>query len=86
MLTDLCINNEGLIHEFTFFSDLQTIVSKSKECKPGKFLLDSVPILRWLPKYKWKADLMRDLIAGFTVAVMHIPQGINVILLLTFIT
>ncbi len=28
-----------------------------------------------LPKYQWKKDLPSDLSAGFTVAVMHIPQG-----------
>ena len=31
--------------------------------------------ITWLPKYKWQHDLLHDLVSGFTVAVMHIPQG-----------
>lgn len=34
-----------------------------------------MPILNWLPKYNWRTDLFKDFIAGFTVAIMHIPQG-----------
>ncbi|KAF5287627.1 hypothetical protein FQA39_LY15830 [Lamprigera yunnana] len=37
--------------------------------------LSAVPICQWLPTYKWDRDFASDLIAGFTVAVMHIPQG-----------
>ncbi|MBK07560.1 MAG: sodium-independent anion transporter [Deltaproteobacteria bacterium] len=33
-----------------------------------------IPVLHWLPNYN-KEDLSGDLIAGFTVAVMLIPQG-----------
>ena len=36
---------------------------------------DVCPVLKWLPKYKVKDDLMGDIISGITVAVMHIPQG-----------
>lgn len=34
-----------------------------------------VPITDWLPKYEFRNHLVGDLISGFTVAVMHIPQG-----------
>ncbi|XP_031640973.1 solute carrier family 26 member 10-like [Contarinia nasturtii] len=40
-----------------------------------QFLLNLIPVLRWLPKYSLKQDLPGDLSAGITVAVMHIPQG-----------
>jgi hypothetical protein len=40
-------------------------------------LLKVIPILDWLPKYKWKEDFFNDLMSGFTVAVMHVPQGKN---------
>jgi len=38
-------------------------------------LLKLVPILQWLPKYNWKGDFINDLVSGFTVGVMHVPQG-----------
>lgn len=34
-----------------------------------------LPIVQWLPKYSCKNYLVGDIIAGITVAVMHIPQG-----------
>ena len=34
-----------------------------------------VPILSWLPKYKWKENFANDLVSGFTVGVMQVPQG-----------
>ncbi|XP_069694459.1 prestin-like [Periplaneta americana] len=45
------------------------------------FVQGLVPITRWLPRYKWKVDLVGDLISGVTVAVMHIPQGMAYALL-----
>ena len=38
------------------------------------YLLSFLPILSWLPRYSWRKDIVNDLVAGFTVAVMHIPQ------------
>ncbi|EPB66355.1 hypothetical protein ANCCEY_14554 [Ancylostoma ceylanicum] len=35
-----------------------------------------MPILEWLPKYKFKRDLVSDIIGGFTTGIMHVPQGI----------
>ncbi|GMS80664.1 hypothetical protein PENTCL1PPCAC_2839, partial [Pristionchus entomophagus] len=34
-----------------------------------------VPILGWLPSYNIKENLHGDLIAGLTVGIMHVPQG-----------
>lgn len=39
------------------------------------FITSLIPILGWLPKYKIKQDLFSDIIAGFTVAMVHLPQG-----------
>jgi len=39
------------------------------------YILSFLPILSWLPNYNWKSNFVNDLVAGFTVAVMHIPQG-----------
>ena len=39
-----------------------------------EFLLIHVPIIRWVWTYQAKF-LVGDIIAGITVAIMHIPQG-----------
>ncbi|VDN07574.1 unnamed protein product [Thelazia callipaeda] len=33
------------------------------------------PILHWLPTYDWTRDLHGDVIAGLTVGIIHVPQG-----------
>lgn len=40
-----------------------------------QYLLDKVPIVQWLPRYhpSW---LLQDFIAGLTIGVMLIPQGL----------
>ncbi|GFR16150.1 sulfate transporter [Trichonephila clavata] len=38
------------------------------------FITSLIPILSWLPKYK-REFLIPDLIAGFTISILHIPQG-----------
>jgi SulP family sulfate permease len=40
----------------------------------------TVPIARWLPRYR-RGDLRRDLIAGFTISALLIPQGLAYALL-----
>lgn len=41
-----------------------------------KLLMRLIPIFHWLPKYKWREYLFNDVVAGFTVGVMHVPQGL----------
>jgi len=38
-----------------------------------KIFYSTFPILKWLPMYK-KDDIVNDIIAGITIAVMNIPQ------------
>ncbi|XP_042860860.1 prestin-like isoform X4 [Penaeus japonicus] len=40
-----------------------------------------LPILSWLPAYNFREYLLGDLIAGVTIAIMHIPQGMGFALL-----
>ncbi|KAK6759053.1 hypothetical protein RB195_016337 [Necator americanus] len=40
-----------------------------------KILTSFMPILDWLPNYKWKEYFHGDLIGGLTVGIMHVPQG-----------
>lgn len=35
----------------------------------------TIPVMQWIPNYRWKTNFLSDIISGFTVAVMHIPQG-----------
>ncbi|XP_063147792.1 solute carrier family 26 member 6 [Candoia aspera] len=44
-------------------------------------LLRFLPILSWLPRYPVKEWLLRDIISGFSVAIMHLPQGLAYALL-----
>lgn len=50
-------------------------------CK--KMVKKRVPIIGWLPKYKLKSFLFADIMAGLTVGVMNIPQGLAYALLAT---
>ena len=50
---------------------------KSCRCDKEKvtsFILDQLPALRWLPKYDLRQNLMGDIMAGFTISVLHLPQ------------
>jgi hypothetical protein len=38
-------------------------------------LLDRIPLIRCLKEYNIRHNLFGDVIAGITVAIMHIPQG-----------
>lgn len=42
----------------------------------AEYLMEKLPIIQWLPRYnpKW---LVNDFIAGITVGVMFVPQGIS---------
>jgi hypothetical protein len=52
-----------------------------KQCASLSFLccinsfLDKIPLLRCLKEYNLRKNLFGDIIAGITVAIMHIPQG-----------
>ena len=66
--------SSGIKHYF------HTVYSKLTSClcsRSGvsRFLFRLFPILRWLPKYSVKDDLIADITGGVTVGIMHIPQG-----------
>ncbi|XP_021421535.1 solute carrier family 26 member 10 [Oncorhynchus mykiss] len=44
-------------------------------------LRERVPIFNWLPKYRLKKWMLGDTIAGLTVGILHIPQGMAFALL-----
>ncbi|XP_011502509.1 PREDICTED: solute carrier family 26 member 10-like [Ceratosolen solmsi marchali] len=68
------------LNKFGLYSNPKKMLSTKitnylQKIKPTSYIKDIIPIIRWLPEYHWKHDLFGDLIAGITVAVMHIPQG-----------
>eukprot|EP01133_Synstelium_polycarpum_P019002 gene19002-22746_t len=48
---------------------------KKHKKKAIHYLLGLVPILTWLPAYNVKRDLRGDILAGITIGVMLVPQG-----------
>ncbi|XP_076248256.1 prestin isoform X2 [Calliopsis andreniformis] len=54
---------------------LKDISTRCKKIKPLRAIKNSIPLIGWLSTYDWKNDILGDIIAGITVAVMHIPQG-----------
>ncbi|GJQ74245.1 hypothetical protein Trydic_g19149 [Trypoxylus dichotomus] len=63
---DYCKSKKPLINK---------LLSNCEDNSPKKILYRTIPALDWISHYKWKEYLTADIIAGFTVAVMHIPQG-----------
>ncbi|KAE8742199.1 hypothetical protein FOCC_FOCC012250 [Frankliniella occidentalis] len=49
--------------------------------RAGRLLAARVPAVAWLAGYDWRRDLPGDLVAGATVAIMHVPQGMAYALL-----
>lgn len=54
-------------------------LKKQCACSPARaknLLLDSVPILKWLPKYQIKDWILGDLMSGLIVGILLVPQSI----------
>lgn len=54
---------------------LKNISIRCKKMRPMRILKTTIPLFDWLSTYNWKNDILGDIVAGITVAVMHIPQG-----------
>lgn len=50
-------------------------ITKCCSCNPISCITSLFPIFVWLPKYQFKQYILSDIIAGFTLAVLQIPQG-----------
>ncbi|XP_011151868.1 solute carrier family 26 member 10 isoform X1 [Harpegnathos saltator] len=48
---------------------------RCKKIKPVALLKKSIPLIDWISSYNWKDNILGDIVAGITVAVMHVPQG-----------
>lgn len=58
-----------------YFKIVQNIKSQVETVSLKKILIDGCPVLGWFPKYEFRKNIAGDVVAGFTVAIMHIPQG-----------
>ncbi len=55
-------------------SDGSKSIDVFQSCRKGGWMR-YLPIVYWLPKYRWKEYLWKDILSGFTAGVMLIPQG-----------
>lgn len=62
----------------TFCTNCDSMCSCSGE-QIKKAFLKTVPFINIMKKYKPRTDLPNDIIAGFTVGVMQLPQGTIII-------
>ena len=80
------LNQEQLENRYKFNNTESDNVLKStkkyliKKYKPSRscmqnYLLDRFPFFRWIPVYDYKQNLFKDFIAGLTIGIIQIPQG-----------
>ncbi|GAB6029763.1 hypothetical protein CHUAL_005477 [Chamberlinius hualienensis] len=53
-------------------------LSKACECSSTRLksmAMKRLPIIKWLPSYNFKQDMVADIIAGITLAIIQIPQA-----------
>lgn len=50
--------------------------AKALPSASAKYVVDKFPIIGWLPRYDYRW-LLNDLIAGLTLGLMLIPQGLS---------
>ncbi|XP_050416735.1 sulfate transporter [Patella vulgata] len=57
---------------------LKTSIKEATTCTPEKrkkCCFSFFPVIKIMKRYKWRTDLPNDLIAGLTVGIMQLPQG-----------
>uniref|UniRef100_A0A803SMG6 Solute carrier family 26 member 6 n=1 Tax=Anolis carolinensis TaxID=28377 RepID=A0A803SMG6_ANOCA len=52
------------------------LFSRCSASTAKSLLFRFIPILTWLPRYPVKEWLLGDIISGFSVGIMHLPQGL----------
>lgn len=62
-------------YNFLIFKAIDKVKETAQNFSFKSLMHGFIPILKWLPEYSVKENLIGDLISGITIAVMHIPQG-----------
>uniref|UniRef100_A0A8C0I8Y9 Solute carrier family 26 member 1 n=1 Tax=Bubo bubo TaxID=30461 RepID=A0A8C0I8Y9_BUBBB len=69
-----------LIREMSVIKHLEELMEIfSCSCTPKKlknFVMDFLPVLRWLPKYQWKEYIWGDVMSGLVIGIILVPQAI----------
>ena len=47
----------------------------SRSCSKN-YLLDRLPIIKWMRSYNFKENIVPDTISGLTIGLIHLPQGL----------
>lgn len=67
---------KGTTRKTELYKDLLSFVSVRCSAPRLKGLLfRHLPVLRWLPKYKVKENLLCDVISGVSAGTIQVPQG-----------
>lgn len=64
-----------------FLSVFQNAINNIKSTNWKSYFMSAIPTIGWLKEYRWKENIISDIISGLTVAIMHIPQGMAYALL-----
>ncbi|CAH0548531.1 unnamed protein product [Brassicogethes aeneus] len=67
--------NKETLYEKPFIPLKTKIKNSANSVNYKQCIFNTLPILKWLPEYNFKSSILGDIIAGITVAIMHIPQG-----------
>ncbi|XP_075531010.1 solute carrier family 26 member 10-like isoform X3 [Dermacentor variabilis] len=76
LTADAVAVSEGEPPEETSFGDRATKACQSALLGVPSFLLGLFPCIAWIRGYKLRMFLLPDVLAGLSVAVLHVPQGL----------
>ncbi|NXO82184.1 S26A6 protein, partial [Sitta europaea] len=96
MAAEIALNHRGP-REVLSEAELEEVAQRKPPTKPSlrgylrktrcsgsaakSLLFRFLPFLRWLPRYPIKDWLLGDIVSGFSVGIMHLPQGLAYALL-----